>query len=214
MDAGISGGVTVDGRGVVTAAPDAARISVGVDVVLADLSAARAEAARQANAIISAATDHGIAREDLRTTRYAVRVERDYSEPDRMPRITGYGVSNQVTVIVRDLDRIGGVLDRVVAAGANAVSGPDFFIERPEALEDEARRLAIADARRKAGVLATAAGASLGEVQAIEEGVASRPMPRVMMAKMAAAPMMETPIETGTEEIAVEVRVRWGIAGR
>ncbi len=205
-----SRGVTVEGRGAVTAAPDTARITAGIDVVKKDLATARAEAATLANAIISAVKARGIAPEEIRTSRFSVRVERDYSKGGQA-RITGYGVSNQITVIVRDLERIGGVLDDVVAAGANNVSGPEFFIERPEALEDEARRLAIADARRRAGVLAEAAGARIGDVDAILEAPMARPMPRaVRMSRMAETTLMaDTPIESGTEEIAVEIQVRW-----
>ncbi|MGI9252504.1 MAG: SIMPL domain-containing protein [Thermomicrobiales bacterium] len=207
-------GISVDGRGAMTAAPDTARISVGVDVVMADLAEARAEAARQANAVIEAVKARGIAKKDIQTTNLSVSVQRDFDRNGDPTKIKGYGVRNEVLVIVRDLEQIGGVLDDVVAAGGNNVSGPEFFIDRPEALEDEARRLAVADARRKAGILADAAGAALGEVLAISETTDFLPAPRGMaMLRKAAAPMADTPVEAGTQEIVVNVRVRWGLAG-
>jgi uncharacterized protein len=205
-------GVSVEGQGVVTAVPDTARISVGVSVVRRDLPAARAEAARLATAAIAAVEACGIDKQDIRTTRLTISAHRDWSGKSAPATITGYEVSNQVRVTVRDLERTGDVLDAVVAAGANDVSGPEFFIDRPEALQDEARRLAIADARRRAETLADAAGTALGPVLAIAETGRMRPAPRALMQMAAADAPPATPVEAGEQEIAIDVRVRWALA--
>lgn len=212
MDGQEPHGVAVEGRGSVQATPDAARIVAGVDVVKKDLAAARAEAASRATAVIEAAKSRGIPAADLRTARFSVRVERDYGRAGTP--VTGYGVSNRVTVVVRDLDRLGAVLDDVIAAGANDVAGPEFFLHHPEDLEDEARLLAVADARRKAGVLAEAADAALGEIESIAELPAAFPMPRAALARTALAEAAPTPVEAGTEEIAIAIRARWGLVPR
>ena len=202
-------GVEVGGTGTVTAAPDAARISVGVEVIEPELSAARAEAARQAAAVVEAGKALGIPPAHIRTSRFSVAPVRQYDDKGGVARITGYQVHNDVAVTVRNLDHVTRVLDAVVEAGGNQVSGPDFFILSPDALSDEARTLAIADARRKAETLATAAGATLGKVLSIVESEPGfAPMPRMAYAKMAAADAA-TPIEAGSEEVAVSVRVRW-----
>lgn len=206
--------VTVDGRGVVTTAPDAARIAIGVDVAAKTIEEARAEAARQATAAIEAIKGQGIPAADLQTAAYAVVVHRDVSRKGDPTKVLGYGVRTSVLATVRDLARLGLALDAALAVGANRVAGPEFFVAEPGPLEDQARSLAVADARRRASVLAQAAGAALGRVVAISEGEDMGYRPRRMYALRSAAVGDDaaTPIEPGTEEIAIEVRVTWELA--
>ena len=200
--------VSVDGTGEVRVAPTAASVSVGVEVTEATLPAAREGATRQAAAMIAAVKQRGVPAADIQTGQFSVAVLRDHDKKGDPTRVKGYQVRNSVDVVVRDLNLLGGVLDDALGSGANQVSGPNFFVEKPEAHEDEARTAAVQDARRKAETLAAAAGAGLGRVLVLDEGAVSRPRPRMMAAKAAMADAA-TPIEAGSETISVSVRGTW-----
>jgi hypothetical protein len=120
------------------------------------------------------------------------------------PEIVGYEVTNQVRVKVRDLARLGGVLDQQVGQGANFVYGIRFSLQEPAPRLDEARKLAMADARRKAELYAGAAGLKLGRVMAVHEAGAASPRlemaPRVMMSAAA-------PVAPGEQAIQASVTV-------
>jgi uncharacterized protein YggE len=203
--------VLARGEGFVEVAPDAATITVGVTITKPGLMAARDEAASRAAAIIAAARDAGVPARDLQTSGYRIQLLRD-NDPQGNPRVVrGYEVRNTVTITVRELSQLPAVLDAATAAGANQVQGPDFFLQHPEEAEDEARRLAMASARRRAETLAAAAGATLGRVRSIVDGESrGGPVPRMTYRAMAmadAAPA--TPIEAGTERITANVEVVW-----
>jgi uncharacterized protein YggE len=205
--------VRAQGEGWVEVAPDAATITVSVQVARPSLPAARDEAASRAAAMIAAAKEAGIPARDIQTGSYRIQPLRD-TGPDGNPTVTrGYEVRNAVTVTVRDLDRLPAVLDAATAAGANQVQGPDFFIQHPEEAEDEARRLAMANARRHAETLAATEGATLGPVRSIVDGGShGPPVPRMAYRAMAVAESAPaTPIEAGTERITARVEVVWDL---
>jgi uncharacterized protein len=111
----------------------------------------------------------GIANKDVSTSDFEVNPK--YRERDNQtPKLVGYTVSNIVTVRVRALDTLGATLDRMVDAGVNQVNGIDFIVSKADELLDEARKSAVADARRKAEIYAAAAGVELGSVVSINEG--------------------------------------------
>jgi hypothetical protein len=206
--------VRVRGEGTVEAQPDAARISAGVSITHASLKKAREDAARQASAIIAAAKSAGVPSSDIQTSGYAVYPQYSAASKgkEKPAEIVGYDVRNTVSIVVRDLERLAEALDAVVTAGANQVSGPDFYLQQPEVHEEEARRRAMASARRRAEVLAAAAGARLGAVRSIVDGdQPAMPAPRMMRA-MAADAATPTPIEVGTERITASVEVTWDLA--
>jgi uncharacterized protein YggE len=203
--------VSTHGDGWVAVVPDAATIRIGVTVTKPDLPAARAEAAQLAGAIIASAKKADIPAKDMQTTSYRIQAVYD-TRPKAKAAIRGYEVSNTVTITVRDLNHLPAVLDAAIASGANQVQGPDFFMQRPEVAEDEARRLAMASARRRAEVLAATEGASLGRVRSIADGVSRGISPR--MAFRAAESLdagPATPIEAGTERISASVDVTWDL---
>jgi uncharacterized protein YggE len=203
--------VLARGEGSVDVAPDAATITVGVHVAKPNLAAARDEAASRAAAVIAAVKKAGIPAGDISTSGYRVYPITD-TGADRNPILTrGYDVRNAVTVNVRDLERLPAVLDEAIAAGANQIDGPTFFIQHPEDAEDEARRLAMASARRRAEVLAATEGAALGRVRSIVDGTPHRgPTPRAAYRAMSVSDSgPATPIEAGTEQITATVEVVW-----
>lgn len=205
--------VTVTGEGRISAAPDLAEITLGV---LAE-GATAGDALRNNNdsmaALQEALKQGGIAAKDIQTSNLSVQPR--YSQPDPgrpqrgdfVPRIVAYTVSNNVQVKVRDLKKLGELLDKVVSAGANQMYGISFRIAEPRALLDEARKQAMADAKRKAEQLCGEAGMVLGPPIAIQEsGGSAPPMPRPMMRGMAMA-AEAVPVAAGEEELGVTVQV-------
>jgi uncharacterized protein YggE len=114
-----------------------------------------------------------------------------------------------VTVVLRDLDALGGVLDAVLGDGANSLGGLSFGMSDDAALRDEARRAAVADATAKARVLAEAAGVMLGPLEEIVEGGGfDGPLPR---ARMDMAMAEAVPVAPGELTISATVTMTWAI---
>lgn len=205
-------GVTVTGRGEVEAPPDTGYITLGVQVTAGTVAEAREQAATAAAAVIAAVKDAGVAAADIQTGNLAIQPEYDY--PSREPpRLTGYQVTNTVSVRVRQLDRFATVIDEAAAAGGDAVivHSLRFDYDDPARLADEARELAMADARRKAEQLARLAGVSLAAPIAITEGTGAGPVGRFDEAAFTRQAGASTPIEIGTGRVTVDIAVRWSI---
>ena len=150
--------VEVSGEGSVTAAPDFARVTVGVTSTGRNAGEAMAANANAANALVSLIKAEGVPPADIQTSDVSISPTFVQSTPGQKtsPAIVGYSVSNNVTVVVRDISRLGALLDKAVGAGANSIYGIGFGHNNPSALLDKARPLAVADARRKAEIYAGA----------------------------------------------------------
>jgi hypothetical protein len=204
--------VGVSGTGEVQAQPDLATLGVGVVTNGDTAKAALAANGPAMEKVIGAVREAGVASRDLQTSGVAITpIYSRQTQPDDPPRISGYAVSKSVTVRLRDTSKLSTLLDALVSAGANRMYGPSFSIAEPEKLRDEARRKAVADARRKAELYAAAAGVKLGRVVSIEENEAVV-MPRFREA-MAAAPAARSnaPVETGELDIRATVRVIYAL---
>jgi len=201
--------VNVNGHGEVNVAPDSASISLGVDVTQPTLTEAQAQATAQATAVIATLKAAGIADKDIQTTSYTVYVLTDTSRHGDPNKITGYEITNQLEVTVRDTAMLGQLLDDAVKAGANDVSGVSFYVDDQTAAASEARRLAVEDARTKAEVLAAAAGLTLGPVITMTEGTQTPviPMYAVPAPAMAKADAAAVPVEAGSSTVAVDVSI-------
>ena len=201
--------IRVSGTGEVSGAPDTAHLSAGVATEAATAAEAvrtNGEAMRRVLAALEAA---GIPTQDVQTSGFSVfPVYADAPEPLARPRISGHRVSNQVTVRVGDVEKVGSVLDQLVASGANELGGVQFSIGDPTPLLDQARQRALADARRKAELYAASAGVRLGRLLAIEEisGGGPGPMPMARMEASAAVP-----IAPGQVQLAVTAIVTFAI---
>jgi hypothetical protein len=205
--------ITMSGHGDISAAPDTAHISTGV--------VSEAKTAREAltanntamEKVIAELKKAGIEARDLQTSNFSVQPQyyhppRDRNGPIEPPRIVGYQVSNTLRVRVRDLARLGAILDVTVSQGANQLNGIAFSIDDPEALLAKARKAAMEDAIARATTYAEAAGVALGRVLSISENSGPRPVPMVarMRAEDAAAAV---PIEAGEQSIQAQVQVTW-----
>jgi uncharacterized protein YggE len=169
--------VTVNGTGSVTVAPDQASISIGVNVVQANLSEAQAAATSQMTAVIDALKAAGIDEKDIQTSNYSVNIIQNYDNNGFPADITGFQVNNQVNVTVKELDKLGEILDRAVAAGANSIYGINFIVSDSTAAASQARTAAIADAKAKAEEIAAATGTTLGRLVSVNETYSPSPLP-------------------------------------
>lgn len=204
--------VTMTGEGRSFAAPDMATISLGVVAEAETARAAMDEASASVAALLAALTGSGIESRDVQTSALTLNPVWNHNSSSLSgPQITGFSAANTVTVRVRDLDALGGVLDRVLDTGANSFNGLSFGLQDPVPAEDAAREAAVADARRKAKLVAAAAGVALGPVVSIAEaGAAAPPQPMFRMEASMAADAV--PVAPGELTIVQQVTIVWQIA--
>lgn len=203
------------GTGTVTATPDMAIVTSGVVSDAETAGQALTANTEAMTAVIARIKDSGIEGRDIQTSGFSVqpryRQVKNGSYDEYRTEIVGYRVSNNVSVRVRDLARLGTLLDAMVRDGANEIGGVNFIVSDADKLKDTARKEAVADAVRKARIYAEAAGIKLGRVLSItEQDYSPRPvmmMARAEMAKMdGAAP---APIEAGEASLDVRVNITW-----
>ncbi|HYX92605.1 MAG TPA: SIMPL domain-containing protein [Myxococcaceae bacterium] len=201
------GAIQVTGQGRVTAAPDSARVSIGVEAFAKSLAEASEQANGDMQRVISVLRGAGVPPEDVRTTNYDVMVERRNTERGPEPEPIGFRVSTSAEVRVRDLSRLGAILDRVVSAGSNQIHG--LQLERADPTSAQARALAAAyeDARAKATELARAAKVKLGKIVSVAESSGfGGPIPLRAEAIRAGAP-----VATGELEFTAQVTATFEI---
>ena len=187
--------------------PDVATISAGVVTQAADANAAMRANADQMAKVMAAIKAAGIAERDIQTAGISVHPQYRYAE-NQPPTITGYQASNTVNLKVRDIGDLGGVLDALVASGANQVNGPSFEIDEPEAAYDEARLAALEKAKARAETYAKAMGMRVRRVVSISEGGGFQPpMPMMRMAAMDSAARAETSVSPGETKLSVNLDV-------
>lgn len=199
--------LTVSAEGLSEGRPDMATINLGVTTEGQTAQAAMQENARRMQALAQALRRAGVAERDIQTSNVSVYPQQQYIE-GQQPRITGYQANNTVVAKVRRIDTTGRVIDAAVGAGGNTVNGVSFSYQDPDAQLDAARRDAIAEARRRAELYASALGMRVHRIVAVQEGGGySPPMPVPMMARMEAAQDASTPIAPGQIETRVSVGV-------
>jgi uncharacterized protein YggE len=201
--------ISVTGEATVSVPPDQAQIDGGVT---SDAKTAR-EASDANNAamgkVLLALKGAGIDEKDYQTSRLSLQPQYAPNRSGPSP-VVGYRASNRVTVRLRDVTKVAGIIDVLVGAGANELGGINFVVTQASKLLDEAREKAVADARRKAEIYAKAAGVTLGEPLGISEEGGSAP---VFRSKMAVGGMAASaaPIAQGEETLSVTVSVSWAI---
>lgn len=159
--------VTAGGTGETAAAPDMAEMYFGATVLADDAKTALSQANDIAEKITSAVKGAGVESKDIQTANVSVYPEQS-SESEKVV-ITGYRANIQVRAKVRDIEAIGDVIGAASEAGANEIGGPSFMLDDDADVRNEAITLAIDDARKRAEVMAKAAGKSLGEIISVSE---------------------------------------------
>jgi uncharacterized protein YggE len=187
--------------------PDVATISAGVVTQAADANAAMRANATQMDKVMAAIRAAGIAERDIQTSGVNLNPQYKYVE-NQAPAITGYQASNTVNLKVRDIAKLGKVLDALVASGANQVNGPSFEIDQPEAVYDEARRAALEKAQARASMYAKALGLRVRRIVSISEGGGFQPpMPMPMMAMARGKAEADTAVSPGETTLTANLDV-------
>ena len=198
--------LSVSGTGQVQATPDMAMVRIGVSHRAPEAAAALQQTSDAVAAMLARLEGLGVAGRDIQTAGLSLHpVWRNQPDAQGQPVPDGFEASNMVSLRLRDLDSLGAVLDALVTDGANRLDGVSFGLQDPEAAMDEARRLAVAEARRKATLYAAAAEVALGAVISLSEGGGG--MPRPMMMEMAAMRADSVPVAPGELEIAASVQM-------
>lgn len=205
--------ISVSGLGEVKTRPDMATISSGVVSEAATAKEALAKNNAAMAAVIAALKNAGVAEDDIQTSDFSVSPKYPPYQPNQTtaPRIVGYTVSNQVTAKVKDLAKLGGILDTLVQSGSNQINGIAFGVDEPKAQLDEARKKAVADARARAELYAEAAGVSLGKVIQIAESTAVMPPVPMYRREAAMAADSSVPIAAGTQTVSATVSITFEI---
>jgi len=195
----------VTASGEVSRVPDVAVISAGVVSRAAGASAALQDSADRMQRVVAALKRAGVADRDIQTSNVSLNPEYRYPE-NQAPQLVGYTATNSVTVRFRDIRAAGKILDALVAQGANQINGPNLTVDKPETALDEARAKAIATGRARAELYARSLGMRVVRIVAVSDNGSSYappPMPVMMEARMASAPM--TKIEPGEQKLQVSV---------
>lgn len=187
-------------------APDMATITLGVQTEGASAAAALSANGTAMNKVIAALKKAGVAERDIQTSNLNVNPQYVY-EQNQPPRLTGYQASNQVTILARDLSKLGQTVDAAASAGANTVSGISFGLQNPQKAEDEARIKAVAALKAKSDLYARATGYKVVRLVSLNEAGGYTPSPQpVPMFAMAKREMADsTAISGGELKVRVEV---------
>ena len=207
--------ISVSGEGIVEATPDRATISVGVVTREKNPSEVQNSNARAASSVINSIAALGIERKNISTGNYSFNpVYRHLENGKRI--LEGYEATNSVTIIVDNLNLVGKVIDAALNHGANQVNSLNFGLRNKTAYQDEALRLAVLDAKRKAEIVAATLGKSIVSVRnvSINSSRVSAPQNYKMARAMAedSAAGFETPIESGTLNCSASVHVEFEIS--
>lgn len=197
--------ITVNGESQVEIAPDMASVSMGVTNDADSAKTAMADNNSAVSALLSELARSGIDQKDIQTNGLSLG-PRYVPNSSGVAETKGFTASNMVTVNVRDLGKLGGVLDAVVGQGANTLNGISFGLQDPQPSTDEARKKAVEDARRKATLYAEAAGLKLGPVKLITENGGGQP-PMPMYAGAMARDAAAVPVSAGQVSVSASVTV-------
>lgn len=210
---------SVSGSGTVYAKADIANLTVGLKT---DTKKTAAEATKNStdkmNEIVKAVKDLGVEEKDIKTTNYLLNPVYNWTEKTGQ-QLVGYEVSQNVTLKIRNLEKIGDIIAKTTEKGANQIGGISFTIDDEYQLRNEARALAIEKAKEKAQLIASESGMKLGEIKNVFE--TSQPVYDLMYSnvrKEASSVVMDQAaggaapsIESGQNEIKVEVSLTYEV---
>jgi uncharacterized protein len=206
-------GIWVNGQGTVTVTPDIATLSLGVSEQAARVADAQVKAAADMDKVMSALNANGVDKKDISTQYYNISQLTRYDNNTQQSVVTGYQVSNTVSVKIRTIGNTGTIIDAVAAAAGDAtrINGISFSVDDPAQYNSQVRTLAMNDAKARATQLAGLAGVSLGKPLYISENSPSSPVPVIVrdLAQSAAGPT--TPVSPGQTTITLNLQVAYAI---
>jgi uncharacterized protein YggE len=200
--------ITVSGSGKAYLTPDVAYINIGVHSEGASASGTVTDNSTQTSKVVDTLKKFGIAEKDIRTINFSIYPQPQYDQEGKPTGEIKYSVDNTVYVTMRDLTKVGDLLDAVVKAGANTINGIQFDVVDTSAAMSAARKAAIANAQAIAEEMAAAAGVTLGPIQTINLYGGSAP---IVVQARAMDTASSVPIQPGQMEITVEVNIVYEI---
>lgn len=211
--------MTLSATASVDAVPDMAILSTGVVTQAATARAALSANTKAMTELMGVLEKDGIAKKDIQTSNFRVKPqyahtkEKDAQGYTKPAKIVGYQVSNTVGIRVRDLDKLGAVLDQLVSAGSNTIGNISFSVSDSSALENDARKKAMQDVLAKARLYADAANVCLARITSITEGGGSV-APKLMTTRALpmAAEAAPVPVAAGEVSYSKTVNVSWELA--
>lgn len=192
--------------GEVKATPDMATITFGVVTEALTAAEAMSRNATQMNQVMAALRRAGISERDVQTSGLNLSAQYDYVQ-NEPPKLRGYQASNQVTVIINDLTKVGSTADAVVTAGVNQINGISFGLKDPSAAENQARQIAVRNLQAKASLYAQALGVELGGIRSLSEGGGYAPQPPMPMyaRAMSMDSAVATPVAAGELTVRIDI---------
>ena len=201
--------VTVSATGNISAEPDEATIATGVSSEAKTAREALSKNSEAMKKVIAELKGKGIEPKDIQTTQFNIEPVYVYPKEGQPPVLNGYRAHNMVSVKVRNLDKLGEVLDQLVTAGSNQMNGITFDVSKAETLKDDARKEAITNALRRAKLYAQAAGADVGEIVQIAEDVTFTGPQPMQYSKARAMAAESVPVERGSMDLEARVTATW-----
>lgn len=203
--------ISVDGTSVIKAMPDRATVNISIESTAKDAKEASAQNAIVMNKIQKDIIALAITKDNIKTTNYNLYPLYNRKDNGRQ-EITGYSVSNQITVTVDNIDIVGNVIDTAINAGANSVNSVEFSLKDPQSYKDKVLVQAINDAKRKADIIAKTLGKNVVNVVSVNSNnsyIEARTFNSMMYAKAAdsAAVGASSPIQAGDISVKANVSI-------
>ncbi len=212
-------GIWVSGTGEVTVTPDIANLRLGIEAQEASVAEAQTKASEAMKKVMTALTDSGVAEEDIQTQYFSIRQRTKWDREKEEEVIIGYQVTNKVIAKIRDIGKVGIIIDTVAEAGGDLtrIDNLSFSVDDPSAYYEEARQKAMAEVKAKAEQLAELAGVTLGKPTYISEGIQSPIYKGVYYeyqaggAPVPAPAPAPPPISPGEMEVSLTVQIAYSI---
>ncbi|MBI4920001.1 SIMPL domain-containing protein [Candidatus Azambacteria bacterium] len=207
--ANVSQTVSFAGQGKIKAAPDTAKVDIGLVTEGKDSISVQNENTGKMNKVIDFLKKEGVANEDIKTSNYNLSPKYDYNKGKST--LAGYILNQTVNVTVRDLKNVGKILDGAVSSGANQINSVSLFVDKPEELKNKAREEAVKQAKEKAMAASKIASFRLGRLIGFSESASGEPpifyeaMGRGGGIAASAAPQ----IEPGSQEITINITLTY-----
>ena len=201
--------LTLTGRGEIKATPDQASLNLAVVTQGKTAAEALAQNSKEMNETIDAIKAASIDAKEIQTANLTISPQYVYQQ-SMPPRLSGYEARNSIIVTIKDLGKLGAVLDKAVTLGINNVSGPVFDLQDKEAAQNEARLKAMADVKKLGALYQKGMGLKLGRILEVNESSAYMPMGGVMQAQ-SLANKKPTTVEAGELTITAQVTVMWEV---
>ncbi len=210
-------GIWVSGIGEVSITPDLATLNLGVNAQELTVAQAQSKASEAMAKVMKALTDAGIAEKDIQTGYFNISQQNRWDDLKKMDVPIGYQVTNMVTVKIREIGKVGDIIDAVVVAGGDLIriNGITFSVENPAQYYTEARAKAMEAANNKAEDLAKLAGLTLGKPTYIVENAQYTPDYRGYANYSMSVPVpaidIAAPISAGETKVTLSVQVAYSV---